>query len=789
MISKILHFDVSAGLKRVLGRELITDDEVAIFELVKNSFDAGADKVHLYFGEDIVLIADNGSGMTYDDLTDKWLFVAYSAKREGSSDDFRDRIADRSHYAGSKGIGRFSSDRIGESLTLQTRPESDPNGLVHLLSIDWSKFDADAKSHFEKIPIQYYEEPAFSFPEALGAFGKGFSHGTVIEIGQLNLRWTRAELQHLKASLAKLINPFGSDVDQFQIEICAPAEEAEDERIRADAARKGERPITRNIVNGRVGNFIFSDLQERTTFIDVKIEGTTILTSLTDRGELIYQIKEPSPYPQLADSGLHAEVYYLNHSAKITFARRVGLPSVQFGSVFLFRNGFRVYPIGEDGDDWFGIARRKQQGYSRFLGTREVIGRVDVFGTDADFQESSSRNTGLIETVAVQQLKRCVMDHCIRRLEKYVVPVSWVDKADADASDLSRLLTEPGRARVSAAVAGLVDNDDIELLDYSRKLIDLLNERSNEFEQSLVSLRTIAEKAQDNELTKRIDQAERRFEELKKAEAEARRVADQERKAAEEAAARAQRAEEEVSVAKAEVEVERRRASFLEAAINIDTKTILGMHHQVTLYSVDVQQQIENLIAGTQGQETIPRDTVLRALEQMAFLNSKIHSTARLAAQANFQLDSAKVETDLACFIEDYITNIARRFAGTRLKIAVTNSHPGWESRFDPIDVSVIIDNFVSNAKRARASQISFDVSPLEKSGLQIRIKDNGKGIAKEVDPGQIFEMGYTTTSGSGLGLYHVRQVLGDMNGSVELVDSSGGAEFLLKLMQPRKAK
>ncbi|ALJ11534.1 ATP-binding protein [Sphingopyxis macrogoltabida] len=75
----------------MLGRELITNDEVAIFELVKNSFDAGADKVQLYFGEDCVLIADNGSGMSYDDVTGKWLFVAYSAKRDGNDDDFRDR--------------------------------------------------------------------------------------------------------------------------------------------------------------------------------------------------------------------------------------------------------------------------------------------------------------------------------------------------------------------------------------------------------------------------------------------------------------------------------------------------------------------------------------------------------------------------------------------------------------------------------------------------------------------------------------------------------------------------
>ncbi|WP_236491720.1 ATP-binding protein [Pseudomonas syringae] len=126
-----LHFDVSTGLKRVLGRELITDDEVAIFELVKNSFDAGADSVQLHFSDDSIIIADNGSGMSYEDLTGKWLFVAYSAKRsDRPEDDFRNVAAERRHYAGSKGIGRFSSDRLGEEVVIQSRPKG-KSKVVH----------------------------------------------------------------------------------------------------------------------------------------------------------------------------------------------------------------------------------------------------------------------------------------------------------------------------------------------------------------------------------------------------------------------------------------------------------------------------------------------------------------------------------------------------------------------------------------------------------------------------------------------------------------------------------
>lgn len=778
-----LHFDVSTGLKTVLGRELITDDAVAIFEMVKNSFDAGATDVHLYFDNDLIIVADNGSGMSYEDIRNRWLFVAYSAKRKKDAD-YRDTIASRSYVAGSKGIGRFSSDRLGDTIVLQTRPRDGTSRSVHKIAVNWNLFEEDDKQHFDDVPVSYTEQAAFSAPSAISNFAKSLQHGTLIEIRGLRHTWTRSDLQSLKSALAKLINPFGSDVDKFTISITAPAEQEADKRVRQRAKLEGAEPSARDIVNGKVGNFIFSDLQEKTTFLVVEIKNGQLLSRLVDRGEVVYEIRETNPYKLLDTSGFRAEIYYLNQSAKITFARRVGLPSVQFGSVFLFRNGFRIFPIGEEYDDWFGYNRRKQQGYSRFLGSRELIGRVDVYGNIGDFEEASSRNQGLIDSPAVRELKDCVMEYCIKRLEKYVVPVSWVDKGDAKSEDLSRLLSDPGRARVSAAIASLVDNDEVELVNYSRRLVGLLNERSENFEGSLVSLRAIAEKTGDKQFLSKLEAAEARFEELKAAEAEARKVADRERAAAVHATERAERVEQ-------EIEIERRRSHFLDEATSIDVKRLLSLQHQVTLYSVEVNQQIENLLVDTAGSRSVPRERILLALEQIVFLNRRIQAVSRFAAVANFELDSGKVRADLAEYLTDYVQKVAMITGSARPKIDVENSHPGFMLKFNPMDAAIIVDNLVSNAKKVNASRIRFEISAPDKNSLLMTVTDNGSGIARAVDRKRIFEMGYSTTEGSGLGLYHVRQVLGEMNGTIDLdaEQPDRGVRFIIKLARVGKSQ
>ena len=95
-----LHFKTNVQIKSIIGKDLINDDNIAILELVKNSFDADAKRVDISFcnlksnddkgidtfSEDTsrLFIRDDGVGMDLTDITDKWLNIAYSEKKTRS---------------------------------------------------------------------------------------------------------------------------------------------------------------------------------------------------------------------------------------------------------------------------------------------------------------------------------------------------------------------------------------------------------------------------------------------------------------------------------------------------------------------------------------------------------------------------------------------------------------------------------------------------------------------------------------------------------------------------------
>ena len=150
------NFKVSTGLKDIIGRELITDEFIAIFELVKNSYDASAKNViiefqNIYSKNSKIIISDDGNGMNSQDIQDKWLFVAYSEKKEGKrTGTYRDNYSERV-YAGAKGVGRFSCDRLGSNLRLFSRKNEDTD--VNYIEVDWAEFEIDSKEEFINVPV------------------------------------------------------------------------------------------------------------------------------------------------------------------------------------------------------------------------------------------------------------------------------------------------------------------------------------------------------------------------------------------------------------------------------------------------------------------------------------------------------------------------------------------------------------------------------------------------------------------------------------------------------------
>jgi len=248
-----LKFRISSALKDVIGKDLITDDFVAIFELVKNSFDAFAENVGLYFYFDEkskkIFIVDDGKGMNKDNIVNKWLFVAFSAKKDNSED------KDKRIYSGYKGIGRFSCDRLGKELTLYSKTEKDEN--IHTININWNDFEKDSQAEFIDIDINYSLKRNVKFPEDVDLK----KHGVILEISLLrdSESWDRKKLIHLKRSLQKLIDPIG---DTRKITLYCKNQIDADKKEKGKAENKGVDPV---LVNGLVKNTIFEILKNKTT--------------------------------------------------------------------------------------------------------------------------------------------------------------------------------------------------------------------------------------------------------------------------------------------------------------------------------------------------------------------------------------------------------------------------------------------------------------------------------------------------------------------------------------------
>ena len=201
-------FDVSTF--QLIGRELITDRVTALFELVKNSYDANARKVSVIF-ENVqpskdnpevpvlgsrITIKDDGYGMTLSDVRDKWMVIGTSSKRKEriSPSPFNRRCV------GEKGIGRFAVDKLGSKVNIITKKAGETQWLK--VEIDWNRYsklmEADGISLFTDIENSYSYIPAEDIEES----------GTSLVITDVREPWVKGDIEHFINESARITSPF-----------------------------------------------------------------------------------------------------------------------------------------------------------------------------------------------------------------------------------------------------------------------------------------------------------------------------------------------------------------------------------------------------------------------------------------------------------------------------------------------------------------------------------------------------------------------------------------------------
>ncbi|MQA38515.1 sensor histidine kinase [Rugamonas aquatica] len=188
-------FKVESALLEELGERLVSSAEVALTELVKNSYDADATYCQVMVNPTEITIEDDGNGMRLDDFLNLWMVIGTRNKaRNGLSQKYQRKVS------GSKGIGRFAGRFLGEKMVLETVAK-DGNGKRRVTAIfDWRLVEANGDLQTVTVPYKVDD------------VAPSVKVGTTITITELRTRIEPDAVKEISESLLSLVNP----VDGFE---------------------------------------------------------------------------------------------------------------------------------------------------------------------------------------------------------------------------------------------------------------------------------------------------------------------------------------------------------------------------------------------------------------------------------------------------------------------------------------------------------------------------------------------------------------------------------------------
>jgi signal transduction histidine kinase len=486
-INKTKSFSIDARTIINLGRDSIKNPTTALLELVKNSYDADATIVEVEINKGGIRVADNGVGMTATQLEENWLRIGYSEKRSK-------KVSKKSRRkTGEKGIGRLSTDRLGERLVLNTKSEK-TNPLK--LSINWEQFNVDGKS-LSDIPVTIVDTDKITTPKSAR------NSGTEILISDLRQDWLRTDIEQVYSELTALISPF-SAVKDFEINFTNHLVEELNGSVKSSYYEASEIALQATF-DGKSQQIKYKIIEK----IDSK---TRTYPNTISWDKLSQRVNTDVGFNNKLSCGpVSIDILFFGRTKNNPLLAEKGL-SLKGLRIFLDKNlGIKIYrdqisvkPYGynnEPSGDWLGLAQRKERdpaGLSREtykVSSHQMVGAVAI-GRDTNPQliDGASRE-GLIESEAFYDL-RALTFACVTLIEKHRHEKAAKNKKIEEKKNKPGLIEEVDTYR-----------DDLENL---QKNLEELQAKlgSKDTKESKESVGQIAE------VIKKTEETKRRFEEL-----------------------------------------------------------------------------------------------------------------------------------------------------------------------------------------------------------------------------------------------------------------------------------
>jgi signal transduction histidine kinase len=362
---------------RRLGEELNPSMDKGILELVKNAYDADAVNCTINLDNTdetggMILIVDDGDGMTPDDIETGWLVLGRSKKNQKTRTKLG-RIP-----AGSKGLGRLAALRMGDQVLLATRPRGKKE--EYNLLIDWKEFDEvdlvdDVELNVEKTNLSQVSVS-----------------GTTIRIEKVQTRIGRREVKRLARELILLAGPFGDDPTGFKPVLKAPEFRDMEKLVGKRYFDEADYHLIATIDKNGIASAKVLDWRDAVLF-EAKHEE---LISDKDRKKI--------ECPPLK---FDLWTFLLN---KDTF-RAKAVPNSyvkewlqNFGGVHIYQNGLRVTPYGDPGNDWLDMNLQRVRSPEERPSTNNSIGRVVFEDIDSLLKQKTDRS-GFIESNAFLEIR------------------------------------------------------------------------------------------------------------------------------------------------------------------------------------------------------------------------------------------------------------------------------------------------------------------------------------------------------------------------------------------------